>query len=234
MPQDAAFDAPLPRHRAWLSLGVVAVSIAVDVTLFRFYWRGLLDDTTVSTLRVANGAGAMAIVSVLLRRSRVDMGLRFESDIPWRLVLKWGIRGAGAFVALFAVWVGAFAQLRGACALRVIPSFGVEYILSGALVAPLVEEPLYRGALCPAAHSVLGRRGGIVVSGAVFGGLHVIYGNAGIANLTAGFLFGWLFYWSRSLLVPSLVHGAGNGLLFGLQYLTRWFYEVDATTCGVS
>ncbi len=224
--------APVSRVRAWASFGAVGLAIALDVLLFKLYWRGLLDSTVVSALRITNGVGAMAAVAILLRLSRVNMGLRLESDIPWRLVFKWGWRAAAAFVGIFLMSVWVTAWTRGTCSLYpLVRPVHPEVIASAALLAPLVEEPLYRGALCPAAHSVLGRRGGIVACGVVFGGLHVVYGNPGIDNLTAGFLFGWLFYWSRSLLIPSLVHGVGNGLLFGLLYLVRRFYDLDAM-CG--
>ncbi|MAG94450.1 MAG: hypothetical protein CMJ48_11970 [Planctomycetaceae bacterium] len=84
--------------------------------------------------------------------------------------------------------------------------------------APLIEEVLYRLILCAGLAPVIGRGGSIAVSGFAFALLHVVYGNPSPENLLGGFLLGWSYYRSGSILVPISLHAIGN-----LAVLISWW-----------
>jgi len=86
------------------------------------------------------------------------------------------------------------------------------------LVTPLLEETIYRFALCSVGAALLGRWPTIVLSGLVFAGLHVLYGNPSPENLIAGLFLGWAYLRSKNLLVPIALHSLGN-LAVGLWNL---------------
>jgi uncharacterized protein len=79
----------------------------------------------------------------------------------------------------------------------------------GCIRAPLLEEPIYRLALCvPLA--CLWPRSTIAASGFIFAYLHVLYGKAAPDNQIAGFFLAWAYLKSGSLLVPIGLHSLGN------------------------
>jgi membrane protease YdiL (CAAX protease family) len=96
----------------------------------------------------------------------------------------------------------------------------IRLFLWACVVSPLFEEPIYRLAICPTAVGWLGPKGGILVSGAIFAGLHVLYGNPSPDNLFGGFILAWAFLKSGTLIVPIALHSLGNLciLLFRVWY----------------
>jgi uncharacterized protein len=90
--------------------------------------------------------------------------------------------------------------------------------------APLLEETLYRLCLLPPAVAWLGARGGIVVGGVVFAGLHVLYGNPSPENLLGGFILSWAYLKSGTLVVPIALHSLGN--LCAMLSQVGYFYLV--------
>jgi membrane protease YdiL (CAAX protease family) len=87
-------------------------------------------------------------------------------------------------------------------------------VAEGMLYAPVLEEVLYRLALCSVIAARWGTGTAIVGSGIVFGIAHLIYGNPNAMNLAGGFFLAWAFLKSNSILVPILLHGLGNIYLF--------------------
>jgi membrane protease YdiL (CAAX protease family) len=82
-------------------------------------------------------------------------------------------------------------------------------LLAGCIVYPLTEEGIYRFALCHAVRPA-GRVTTVLASGILFALLHFIYGNAAPTNVVAGFVLGWAFLKSETLVVPILLHSLGN------------------------
>ena len=76
--------------------------------------------------------------------------------------------------------------------------------------APVLEETIYRLALCVPLGVGIGPGKAIAVSGLAFGGLHVAYGNPSPENLVGGFFLAWAYLKSESIVVPVLLHGLGN------------------------
>ena len=72
-------------------------------------------------------------------------------------------------------------------------------------------------ALTPASSS-----GAILVSGLIFGLIHVLGGNASPENHIAGFMLAWAFLRSGTILVPIATHSAGNLLALSGQ-VAGWY-----------
>jgi membrane protease YdiL (CAAX protease family) len=85
------------------------------------------------------------------------------------------------------------------------------------VVAPLLEEAVYRGVLVPALVPSLGRWGALFASGAAFAGIHHVYGNPGPDNQVAGFVLAWAMLRSGTLWMPIALHAGGNALVLVLH-----------------
>jgi membrane protease YdiL (CAAX protease family) len=98
---------------------------------------------------------------------------------------------------------------------RLYPDGIPEALYRMCVDAPLVEEVIYRQALCGAMIALAGRGWAIIVSGVVFAGLHWIYGNPSIENQLGGFVLAWMYLRSGTLAIPIIFHSVGNlGALF--------------------
>jgi membrane protease YdiL (CAAX protease family) len=96
------------------------------------------------------------------------------------------------------------------------------------ILAPLLEESLYRAVLCVGVAAVLGDRWAIAASGVAFALLHVFYGNPSPENLLGGFVLGWAFLRSGSLFVPLLLHAGGNAVVW-LVHVGAHAFLIDST-----
>jgi membrane protease YdiL (CAAX protease family) len=72
------------------------------------------------------------------------------------------------------------------------------------------REATYRFGLCTGLVRLLRPWGTIVVSGTIFGALHVLYGNPGPDNLIAGYFLAWTYLKSGTIIVPVVLHSLGN------------------------
>ena len=106
-----------------------------------------------------------------------------------------------------------------------IPKFSFQntaqwkrWMFFACLISPIVEEILYRSVLCCSLEKAVGTNSSIVISGAVFALLHFFYGNLAIDNFIAGYFLAWAFLKSKSILIPILLHAAGNAFV-GLYYM---------------
>jgi uncharacterized protein len=90
------------------------------------------------------------------------------------------------------------------------------------IISPLCEEILYRLAICAPLAARWGPTAAIVVSGTVFAGLHLLYGNPSPENLLGGFFLAWAFLKSGTLVVPIALHALGN--LFAALFQVGYFY----------
>ena len=158
-----------------------------------------------------------------------------------RFLLVWGGLALG-FFAVALVWFPWFGPyLQAQC-----PPNGLSLLkagLIGVLLAPPIEELLYRGvllgALGGAGHFSL-PGGRLVLSGsALFSGLTFMVAHIGVQlfptfainhvdPLQLGITFllvifwGWVFEKTGSLLCPVLAHAGANAIQFTLGYLASW------------
>src|SRR5262249_40112340 len=88
--------------------------------------------------------------------------------------------------------------------------------------SPISEEIIFRALLTVAVLPTLGERGTILFGGFVFAALHVLHGNPGPDNQLAGFMLGWAFLKSGTILVPLFMHSAGNLIALGIQ-IAAWY-----------
>jgi len=103
------------------------------------------------------------------------------------------------------------------------------FILHACVMAPFVEEFIYRGIFVGLTLERWGLRPTMAASGILFLGLHMVYAGSVLHPLAwvqytiAGALLAWVFARRRSLLSVVLLHALGN-LLVALQYwvMLRW------------
>ncbi len=94
--------------------------------------------------------------------------------------------------------------------------------------APLLEEAIYRVALCVPLAALAGPRWALAASGAAFGLLHAVYGNLSPENLLGGFFLAWAYLRSGSVCVPVALHAAGNLFILAGQ-VGVWYWLVVPT-----
>jgi len=86
------------------------------------------------------------------------------------------------------------------------------FILSFVLIAPLEEEILFRGFLFRGLAPKLGPMVTIVLTAAVWSVVHLQYDWFFVGEIfLLGLTFGWLRWWSGSLILTFLLHAANNG-----------------------
>lgn len=79
------------------------------------------------------------------------------------------------------------------------------------LWSPVVEEIIFRGVLVSSLAVLFGWRPVIIIiDGALFALIHFYYGNPNVFNFTSGYFLAWVFYRTRSLILPFIFHLFGN------------------------
>ena len=91
------------------------------------------------------------------------------------------------------------------------------FVILGVLIAPVLEEFIYRGILFRRLGKRFGLWAGIIVSSIIFGSRHITLSSIGamIFGITSCILY--MKY--KNILVPMLVHFINNSLAFGLEIL---------------
>ena len=145
------------------------------------------------------------------RNLRVD-GRTFQASVLQCL-------GGGAVLALVVSFLGGFLNSKDTLPIEQILQAPVSVVLFGVLgvlVAPLVEETIFRGFLYPVIARQWGVVAGIVVTGLLFGLLHAaqLWGGWGqIALLIlVGILLTWVRARTRTVTASYFVHLGYNGI----------------------
>ncbi len=100
-----------------------------------------------------------------------------------------------------------------------------DWGVSGCTTVPVVEEGVFRFALCVPLARWLGATQTIAISGMVFALAHFVGGNPGPDNFVAGYLLAWAFLKSGTLLVPIILHGLGNLCVF-IFGIVMYYYPI--------
>ena len=96
-------------------------------------------------------------------------------------------------------------------------------VLAIAIVGPILEEMLFRGAITSVLLKAYTPKKAIIYSALIFGIFHINPAQILTAFLL-GLLLAWLFYTTRSLIPGILIHILNNGLSV---YFTRTYPEAD-------
>jgi len=234
LPLDRAYPAvPFP---AWVGLGLfLALQIASRVMAV-----GL---GAVADLAVFNGASAKAAVHPLMLLSQVvplALGLVLVRAFGPRAHRTVGLR-PGDVSAGLRMGVLAFAAILPVCVAALIVSIGALRLVQGpvrthpllvtvqqtrepwtlilltvqaVVLAPVVEEFLYRGVLLSALMRGTGAIAALVVSSALFALVHAPAEPQAVAPLFfLGMALAYAAYRTRSLVAPVLAHALFNALM---------------------
>lgn len=103
-----------------------------------------------------------------------------------------------------------------------IPDLSITNILELIVImiffVGVTEEFLFRSVLQTRFEEMFGIRGGLVLSGLIFGLMHFVYGTlyAVFYAFATGLIIGYIFYRTRSLPFIALIHGFINVFSFGI------------------
>jgi membrane protease YdiL (CAAX protease family) len=161
--------------------------------------------------RLIFGLCGSCVLLALARLDRASIGLAAPKPS-----VRWWLRATvlvgGAFVVVVIAVAGVLYASGWELPLGTPPPLDTA-LWDGCVVAPLVEEPVYRLALCAPLAAIAGRWPTIIVSGIVFAFLHHRYDVLAPDNALAGLLLGWAYLRSGSILVPIFLHALGNALV---------------------
>jgi membrane protease YdiL (CAAX protease family) len=92
--------------------------------------------------------------------------------------------------------------------------------ITTAILAPVLEETVFRGFLLPSLTKFMPTPAAVVLSSLAFGLVHL--SPRDFPQLTAlGVLLGFVYVRSRNLAAPILIHGAWNGTVLSLLYALK-------------
>lgn len=149
----------------------------------------------------------------------------------------WGAVLSGPAILVTAVLATALVTIAGVAPESPLPPTGTAsglllHLVSGAAIAPLAEEIVFRGVAISAWLPVAGRTGAIVRSSVLFAAAHVLFvgGDSfsnGLAIAAVGFLgrlpiaafLGWAFLRRGSIWAPLGLHAAFNAVLIAAAEL---------------
>ena len=182
--------------------------------------------------------GTALILAALVARPR-------PKDFGLRLPRFWPAVGWSALVYVVVAIVGALASLALGVDERdqdniledlgIATGSGLVYVAAFivCVMAPLCEELLFRGFVFPALKPKLGLIAAALISGVIFGGIHIAnytgeptrLAVASIITLvTLGTLFALLFWKTGSLLPCIALHAINNSVAFGV--MQDWTWEI--------
>ncbi len=201
-------------------LSAVAVGLAAVVVTADFWFSALRYP---EWTRASLAAGALVLVLSLTGGDRGSLGLRLR---PVQPVGYW-VRATAVVAGLLLVPIMGFLALTWAMNWEyqipvIAPAEAGSVFLHMCVFAPLVEETIYRLAICSPLAGTLGPTAAILVSGMTFAALHFVYGNPGPDNFLAGYVLAWAYLKSGSLAVPIVLHALGNAVAFAAQ-LGAWY-----------
>lgn len=141
------------------------------------------------------------------------------ADAGWGVMMLVGfmpvILSVNVAVQLAMQWWGIEPQIQDVT--QIISSasgWGMRmyFILLAVVVAPVVEEMLFRGVLLPALANVVGVRPALVAVGILFSVVHGFYMPAGLIFFMLSLGFSLAYIHRGSLLTPIVMHAIFNGM----------------------
>ena len=109
-------------------------------------------------------------------------------------------------------------------------------VISSSIVAPIIEEIIFRGILLNALGRVMSVKGAVLVSSAVFGLLHRTSVATVVTATVMGVVLACIYLANRNLVNSMVVHGLYNFLALLLSYKAQiidpWLSEVMGSGVG--
>jgi|SRR5579872_376816 len=146
-------------------------------------------------------------------------GLHFPGQTTMGAILR--CLGGGATLAVIVTFAGKFFNEKGELPIEELFHSRPTVILLmcfGILVAPLVEETMFRGFLYPIIARRFGVTAGVIVTGVLFGAMHAqqLWGGWGQIGLLVGvgIILTWVRARTGTVTASYLVHLGYNSLLF--------------------
>lgn len=194
------------RGRRAAACAVAGLAISADFALLAWGdW---------SEIWQARWAIALVTLTVQMGLSRGDLpsvGLIVRPVQGWRYWARMTVWIGLAVAAILAISLGAMVLAGYELPVHTTSPDAIgRRILDACVYAPLLEETLYRLVLCIPCAAALGAWPTIAVSGLLFGGLHMMYGNPSPENLFGGWFLAWAYLKGGSILIPLLLHSLGN------------------------
>jgi membrane protease YdiL (CAAX protease family) len=205
---------------------VGALVVTADLALV---WWSRYTQTIEGYTQAVAGRGVWAVVALAAHLRLTDgdlasVGLHLTPSQGWRWWVKVSLWLALAVAACIGVGLGLWVLSGRELPIYATPPGDVgPSLLRMCVCAAVLEEVIYRLALCVPLAAWLGPWPAIVISGLAFAGLHVAAGNPSPENLVGGLFLAWAYLKSESILVPVLLHGLGN--LFALAgQVGTWYW----------
>lgn len=125
---------------------------------------------------------------------------------------------------------------------RFLPDYGTEMLddymksglwsmISAVVVAPVLEEYLFRGVIQRNIELKVGAIWSIVISSVIFGAIHVIVPQV-VAATAAGLVLGSVYYITRSLNSVIAIHVVNNGLAYLFWWILGDNQNVETLVVG--
>jgi CAAX protease family protein len=165
----------------------------------------------------------LALLIELVDGDRASLGLRIRPLQSWRYWARATLWLCLAAAAAMLACGGIAVALGYDFPITATPPRRIPFFLwDGCFVFPVMEEFIYRVALCVALVPLITPWGAIAASGIIFALLHVIYGNSSPENALGGFVAAWVYLKSGSIYLPIALHALGNFLLLLVQ-VALWY-----------
>lgn len=100
-------------------------------------------------------------------------------------------------------------------------------LISTAIITPLVEEFIFRGVIQQRLHGYFNPTTAIGLASVFFAAIHLVVLEGSLMQMATylaivggvGAVWGYMYYKSENLLVPIILHGVYNGILFTLLFI---------------
>jgi membrane protease YdiL (CAAX protease family) len=178
---------------------------------------------------------ALPLWPVVARGQLRSVGLRLRPIQGW----SWWLIAFGIYLAVASLLAGAHLGLH-ALGWNPLPNdmwppdFARSQGVRFCVIIPLLEETIYRLAVCVTVTAWLDRWWGMGISWALFVTAHVVGGNVAPDNVLAGALFAWAFVHSECFLVPVALHALSNVLALITMVLAWQLLRPSAEPAAVA
>jgi membrane protease YdiL (CAAX protease family) len=210
------------RHSSWGLTIACVIGLAAILGDLILVWR-------LSHPESIEGRWLIAVVVLaaclqLVRGDLVSVGLTMKPIQGWGYWVRATLLIGLAVLCCIGVGLSVWLLLGRKVPVRMIPpDSAVSVFFSICVFAPVLEEAIYRLALCVPFAGLARPWTAIVISGVVFAALHIICNNPSPENLVGGLFLAWAYLKSGSIYVPLFLHSLGNLVAWAAQ-LATWYW----------